>query len=295
MKELVRQSSSCQLYRAEDVFRGDLHLVLRPSTRLLSREGWRQWFRQYSETALAVLPHPHVLACERMTEEGEFPFLVMENVEGQCWDTLIGEGKLRDLRTMLALARQVAEGLGWLHSQTIIHGNLKPANVLVSTEWQAKVWKYAEPDAKTRAYASPEQLGEGPLTAATDAWSWAVSVLHMFVGRVAWARGPEATTALQRYMQRGPALADLPLMPGTVADLLRECFEEDPEGRLTDMEQVAARIEKICRSAFRPAAGETQHEPAAEEAGRDGVAGESPARWFDARSDRRRPGGRRRY
>ncbi len=256
IKGLVRQSGTCYLYRAEDVFRQDRHLILRASPRVMGRDGWRRWFRRYCETALSVPRHPYVLAAERFSDEADVPFLLLESVEGPCWDTAVCEGYLRDLARMLEIAYQSADGLSWLHRQELVHYNFKPANVLLSDKGEAKVWKYAESDARTRAYASPEQLaGGGELGPATDVWSWAVSVLHMFVGRVAWQSGSRAPGALRRYMMNGPAVEDIPLMPGTLAELLAACFRRDPAERTITMDEVADKVEWICGTALGPREG----------------------------------------
>jgi serine/threonine protein kinase len=244
VRDCVRQSSTCQLFRVQDVFRGTYRLVLRPSPRTVTKEGWREWFAEFCRNALAVPPHPNVVTCERMTEEGGLPFLIMEDVEGRGWDSLISDRSLSDLAQMLDIALQTAQGLAWLHRHDRIHYNFKPGNVLVGRSGVSKVWKYGEPGAKTRAYASPEQLaGDQSLTWATDVWSWAVSVLHMFVGRVVWKSGADAPKALLRYMQTGPAEPRIPLMPGPVARLLSKCFKNSPDERLIAMETIAETLE----------------------------------------------------
>lgn len=242
----IRQSGTCHLYRVEDVFRGQFHLVLRPSVRLLAREGWREWFERYCGNALSVPAHPSILACERVTGDRGVPFLVMEDAEGRGWDSLIFHGGLVELPAMLDVARQSAEGLAWLHSHGHIHYNAKPGNVLVCGSGAVKVWKYGESDVKTRAYASPEQLAGGrPLTPATDVWSWAVSVLHMFVGRTVWPSGADAPLVLRRYMQNGPAREGIPLMPGPLARLLAQCLKSDPDERVVTMDEIAEALKGI--------------------------------------------------
>jgi serine/threonine protein kinase len=244
VKECIRQSNTCQVFRVQDVFRGTYRLVLRPSPKVVTMEGWRDWFAEFCRNALSVPPHPNVVACERVTEEGGLPFLTMEDVQGRGWDSMIYDHSLSDLSQMIEISLQAAQGLAWLHRHDRVHYSVKPGNVLVCSSGVSKIWKYCEPGAKTRAYASPEQLAGGrPLTAATDVWSWAVSVLHMFVGRAAWKSGADAPNALLRYMQTGPAEPRIPLMPGSVARLLAKCFKSNPDERVVDMETIAETLE----------------------------------------------------
>lgn len=246
VKECVRESGTLQLYRVQDVFKNCLHLVLRPSPRILARAGGREWAEQYCLSVLSVPIHPNVLACERMDNEGELSFLVMENAEGRGWDSAIRDGSLVDLADMLDVAIQVAEGLAWLHGQGRIHYNFKPGNVLIGSSGTVKVWKYGEASGRTRAYASPEQMaGESRLTPATDVWSWAVSVLHMFLGVAAWPSGAEAGSALGRYMQSGPAKPGIAIMPGALGQLLAACLKEDPDDRLVTMDEIVEALQGI--------------------------------------------------
>jgi len=174
----------------------------------------------------------------------------MPNVEGECWEREIANGHLANLNQMLDVAAQTARVLGWLHAGGHIHGNMKPANVLLTTTNVVKVWKHPQVGARTRAYASPEQLaGSAELDVTTDVWSWAVSVLHMFVGRVTWSAGLEAPGALERYMRRGPARTGVPLMPGALAQLLCDCLKTDPLERPASMDHVTSAMKAVIENA----------------------------------------------
>jgi len=186
--------------------------------------------------------HPNLLPCTRMDRAGGVPFLVMPNVEGDCWDREIKRGRLMGLNAMLDVAIQVARALAWLHAGGRVHGNIKPANVLLAATGVAKIWKHPQTGAKTRAYASPEQMEGHEPTPASDIWCWAVSVLHMFVGRVTWPTGPDAPEALRRYLRRGPERKGISLMPGTLADLLSRCLTSDPHRRPASMDDVVAAL-----------------------------------------------------
>lgn len=250
VKECLRRSAICDLHRVQDIFRNDLHLAMRPSPRVLDREGGREWFEQYGKNVLTVPPHANVLTCARMAYAEGMPFLIADNVEGQGWDTAISEGSLVELPQMLDVALQVAQGLEWLHQQGQIHYNVKPANVLIASSGPVKVWKYGEPHARTRAYASPEQAaGDRPLTPATDMWSLAVSVLEMFVGRTAWRSGANAPDALRRYLQSGPARNGIVPMPIPVAELLARCLRTDPDERPAGMGKVVNVLRDACEDA----------------------------------------------
>ncbi|MEK9135793.1 MAG: protein kinase, partial [Bacteroidota bacterium] len=83
----------------------------------------------------------------------------------------------------------------------------------------------------TPAYCSPEQANKQPLSRRSDIWSWAVSVLEMFVGGVCWQSGAAAQAVLEQLNEARAEGVDLPEMPNDVRALLRNCFEFDPEDR----------------------------------------------------------------
>jgi len=252
--ECVQRSATCVLYRTSDVFRDETHLVLRPSFRILEAQGGREWFERFCKGALAVPSHEDLLACRRLDRHEGVPYLIMDDFLGRTWEDVVAAGELGDLQDMLAVAIRTARGLGWLHEHDHVHANLKPANVLIDADGAVKVFKYGETAALTRAFASPEQLDRtAHLTPATDMWSWAASVLYMFVGIVNWPDGLHAPGALDRYLRHGPAKPELALLPVQGVELLRHCFQTDPTDRPQDMHEVLSVIEKLFENvALRP-------------------------------------------
>lgn len=175
------------------------------------------------------------------------------------------------------IAIQFAWGLHSAHEQGLIHQDVKPANVLMTPEGTAKVTDFGLAQAKsmkaagaangtmivdgvgyTPAYASPEQTTKQTLTRRTDLWSWAVSVLDMFMGRQSCQSGGTAGVVLEEvYLAEGPESPNLPTMPDAVIELLKQCFEENPEKRLHDLKEAAERLQVVYRrvtgnSFFRP-------------------------------------------
>ena len=79
------------------------------------------------------------------------------------------------------------------------------------------------------------------LTHSTDVWSWAVSVLEMFTGRVAWPSGSVAG----HYLKRNVGDPRIPKMPPAVVELLERCFQRRPEDRLRNMGEIADALRGI--------------------------------------------------
>lgn len=260
IQETLRRSSTCCLYRAKDNFRGGGYLVLGPGTKLVDKPTGLDWFERYCDRMLDMPPHPNLLTPRQIDQHHEITFLVLPDAEGIFWDEGIQNGVLTELSQMLDVAGQVARGVAWLHRHGQTHHNLKPANVILCDYGFAKLWKYGQAGARTRAYASPEQItGDRMLTPATDAWSWALCVLEMFNGRPNWQRGDDGREALESYLERGSRRNDLPPMPDALAELLEHCLKVEPEERPADMKEVVSALESVS------AAPEQAPEPTEEE------------------------------
>ncbi len=138
-------------------------------------------------TILRTLEHPSIarLLDGGVDEDGR-PYLVMEYVDGLAWDRRMNEVK----PTLETRARLFAELLGaviYLHGRGVVHGDIKPSNVMVNTSGRVKLLDFGaarrlDPGGRpqestfTRAmltpgWASPEQMAGGPCTARSDIYS----------------------------------------------------------------------------------------------------------------------------
>jgi WD40 repeat protein len=111
----------------------------------------------------------------------------------------------------------------------------------------------AQSGGMTLAYCSPEQAAGQPLTRRTDVWSWGLSVLTMFTGEVTWAQenvatGPLALQILEQFLEHNGEEKKIPVMPKGVAELLRQCFNKNPDDRPHSMQDCAAALIEIYQS-----------------------------------------------
>lgn len=162
------------------------HLVAPPFLRRFDRE------RQL----LASLNHHHIakLLDGGVSQAGE-PYLVTEFIDGSMIDRYADEHRL-DLRGRVRLVLQVSEALDYAHRHLIVHGDVKPANVLVDREGCVKLLDFGtavliERDPSLTAtrdrtltprYASPEQLRGERVAVASDVYSLGVLLYELLTG-----------------------------------------------------------------------------------------------------------------
>ena len=174
---------------------------------------------------LATLRHHHVatLIDGGLSSDGE-PFLVTELVDGQPLDQHADTHRL-DVPARLALIAQVCDAVDYAHRRQVVHGDIKPANILVNAEGIVKLLDFgtarllASNDGATATqdrmltprYASPEQLRGERVTVASDIYSLGVLTYELLTGASPFGPDPSIADGLARAAGtlplRRPALA----------------------------------------------------------------------------------------
>ena len=200
----------------------------------------------------------NLVPCRFVRNLGDELLIFVEHVESGSLKQWIEEGKLyvgdpgTALARMLGVAMQFAWGLHCLHERHLVHQRVKPANVMMLPDGTPRIRDlglanlggrgHRSDAADARQYEAPEQAAGQAVSRATDLWSWGLSVLEIFAGRVTWNSGPAAADALEAYLrERGPE-SPIPEMPLGLVVLLMGCFQPEPAMRWGNL---AAVIEKL--------------------------------------------------
>jgi WD40 repeat protein/serine/threonine protein kinase len=226
--------------------------VKTPLPQALQKAGSLENFLREAQAWVDLGLHPHIVTCYYVRRLGEMPRVFAECMEGGSLKNWMEDGRLyaggerEALQRILDCAIQFAWGLGYAHEKGLVHQDVKPANALMTPDGMLKVTDFGLVGAKgyTPAYAAPEQeLGQA-VSPRTDIWGWGVSVLEMFTGGVHWQFGSIAASVLENYLQEAPP-EGIPPMPAALAELLRQCFQNDPDQRPASMDEVAERLMRL--------------------------------------------------
>jgi serine/threonine-protein kinase len=185
--------------RADDQYRKRVAIkIVRPG---LASELTLARFRRERQI-LATLEHPNIatLLDGGVTPDGR-PFLVMEYVEGEPITTWC-DARSSSIRERLALFRQVCAAVRHAHRNLVVHRDLKPGNIFVTSAGEVKLLDFGiakllseDPTdeampltrggarAFTPEYASPEQFQGAPLTTASDIYSLGVVLFELVAGQ----------------------------------------------------------------------------------------------------------------
>lgn len=198
------------------------------------------------------ISHPSIVALHDMgiDESSSTPYLVMEYVEGQPLERMLDKGSIPFPRAC-AWIGDVASALSLAHRKGIIHGDVKPANILVSDDGRIKLTDFgmarlASRDMKdtpllgTPAYWCPEQILGKPQDARSDIFSLGVVLYEMITGN-----RPFDADSLQGMCARIMSSTPLPpsqtnpSLPAGLNELVLACMEKDPARRRASAEDLA--------------------------------------------------------
>jgi eukaryotic-like serine/threonine-protein kinase len=149
---------------------------------------------------LAALEHPNIARLyDAGVDAGGQPYLALEYIEGQPIDVYCRDGQF-DVRGRLRVFVQVARAVAYAHARLILHRDLKPTNILVTADGEARLLDFGVAKlmeaggtreteltqiggrALTPDYASPEQIVGQPLTVASDVYSLGVVLYELLTG-----------------------------------------------------------------------------------------------------------------
>jgi Tol biopolymer transport system component len=216
---------------------------------------------------LASLNHPNIAAIYGVEESGGRKFLVMELVSGETLAEKIKRGVI-PLEEALGIALQITEALEAAHEKGVVHRDLKPGNVMLTSDGRVKVLDFGLAKAYdtnpssatlsnsptvasmaatnagvilgTAAYMSPEQARGKLVDKRADIWAFGVVLYEMVSGKRPFD-GEDLTEVLAAVVKEQP---DLGRVPALLRPVLQRCLEKDPRKRLRDISGVSLLLER---------------------------------------------------
>jgi serine/threonine-protein kinase len=206
------------------------------------------------------LTHPNIITLHDMgiDESTQTPYLVMEFIDGTPLDRLLEKGTL-PLPRACAWIAHAAEALEAAHTRGVIHGDVKPANILITADGKVKLTDFGmarvakrdtgdSPLLGTPAYWCPEQIMGRPQDARSDIFSLGVVLYEMVTGT-----RPFEADSLQGVCNRVLSSTVMmpsqlqPSIPSSFDEIIASCLAKNPETRLSSGEKLAQMLYPLAR------------------------------------------------
>ena len=248
-----------EVYRARDSRLGR-EVALKIVDATLAADASR--VRRFEQEARAAgqLNHPNILAVHDTGLHAGVPYIVSELLEGETLRSRLTAGPMSP-RKAIDTARQIAEGLAAAHDRGIVHRDIKPDNLFITTDGRIKILDFgiakltAPSDESgmrtglptdtaagtvvgTAGYMSPEQIRGETVDARSDIFSLGLVLYEMLTGRAPFRRATAADSmaAILKEEPADPLPADV---PPALARIISRCLEKAREARFQSARDLA--------------------------------------------------------
>jgi tRNA A-37 threonylcarbamoyl transferase component Bud32 len=260
----IGQGGLAEVYRAQDVALGRLVAVKALRPEYVVDPAFLVRFHREAQSA-ANLAHPNIVAVYDFGQDQGRPYIVMEYVPGQDLRTLLDQNRMLSVHQAVEVGAQVCAGVGYAHRSGLVHGDLKPGNVLVRPDGQAKVADFGLARALgesamdeegelvwgTPAYFAPEQAAGGTLVPATDVYAIGVILYEALTGQLPFS-GDDADVARKHlYEMPVPVNKANTRVPTQLAHIVDKALQKKPEDRFATADGMAEALDSFRQRAER--------------------------------------------
>ena len=212
-------------------------------------------FRTEAQSA-AGLEHPNIVNIYDVGSENGMHYIVMEYVDGITLKTYIEKKGKLTYKEAVSIAIQVGRGIEAAHNKNIVHRDIKPQNIIISTEGKVKVTDFGIARAATSNtinsdvmgsvhYSSPEQARNGFVDGKSDIYSLGITMYEMVTGRVPFDGDTTVAVAIQHLQEEMvPPTAYTPDLPISLEKIILKCTQKNPDRRYENMGELLIDLKK---------------------------------------------------
>lgn len=245
----IGSGGMADVYKARDhkLNRNVAVKVLKPEFR--EDKAFISKFRTEAQSA-GGLAHPNIVNVYDVGEDNGVNFIVMELVEGITLKEYIEKKGRLTVREATSIAIQVSMGLDAAHKHQIVHRDVKPQNIIISTDGKVKVTDFGIARAATSNtisssvmgsvhYSSPEQARGGYSDYKSDIYSLGITMYEMVTGHVPFDGDSTVAIAIKHLQEeiQSPRRY-IPDLPYSLEQIILKCTQKSPDRRYNNMEEL---------------------------------------------------------
>ncbi len=255
LEELVGTGGMSSVYRAHDrLLERDVALkVLHPQ--FTADTDYVERFRREARS-VARLSHPNIVTVIDRGEQDGRQFIVFEYVRGENLKTLLQRVGPLPQEEAVRLALQIARALGFAHDNGLVHRDVKPQNVLLNGDGQAKVTDFGIARSLdvggltqtgtvmgTSDYIAPEQARGSQVDAQSDIYSLGTVLYELLTGEVPFPGDNFVAVALRHINEPPPSVRERrPDVSPRLDAVIRRAMAKDPRDRFRSMDELCAEL-----------------------------------------------------
>lgn len=243
------------VYKAKDLTLGRFVAIKVLKPEFSEDVGFVTKFRTEAQSA-AALQHPNIVNIYDVGSENGLHYIVMEYVEGITLKTYIEKKGQLSFKEAVSIAIQVGRGIEAAHNNQIIHRDIKPQNIMISTEGKVKVMDFGIARAASSNtissdvmgsvhYSSPEQARNGFVDGKSDIYSLGIVMYEMVTGRVPFDGDTTVAVAIQHLQEEmvKPSVY-APNLPISMEKIILKCTQKNPDRRYENMSALLSDLRK---------------------------------------------------
>ncbi|MBR1990460.1 MAG: Stk1 family PASTA domain-containing Ser/Thr kinase [Firmicutes bacterium] len=231
--------------------------ILRPE--FTKDEQFIENFRRESQAA-AGLSHPNIVGVYDVGKEGNIYYIVMELIDGKVLSQIIKEKGKLDYKEAIHIIRQVASALSLAHKNQIVHRDVKPHNILITSTGVAKLADFGIAKAVSAAtivggsnkvmgsvhYFSPEQARGAYVDERSDIYSLGIVLYEMLTGKVPFDGDNPVSIALMHINDDVPSVTEeVPGLPPQLEKIIRKATAKYQSSRYKVIDDMISDLDDI--------------------------------------------------
>jgi eukaryotic-like serine/threonine-protein kinase len=257
LEELVGSGGMSSVYRARDTLLERLVALKILHAQYTGDDEYVERFRREAR-AVARLSHPNIVTVIDRGEDSGRQFIVFEYVDGENLKDYIGRTGPLAVRRALELGIEMARALSFAHQHGLVHRDVKPQNVLLNGDGEAKVTDFGiarSLDVEqgmtqtgtvlgTSNYIAPEQASGQRITQQTDVYSLGVVMFELLTGDLPFPGDNFVTVAMKHINEPPPNLLERrPDVPMRLAFAVDRALAKNPAERFGSMAEFAQELQ----------------------------------------------------